>query len=711
MKPIYNIICMAALLFPVGCKIYDDSSLWQQIDNAQKELASLNEALEALAPQIDLLKTLTSGGVISSVEANAEGGYTISYKDSEGQSATVVVAARNDVVEADMIGIAEEDGIQYWTLTSGGKTSFLKDADGSKLPVSGRAPSIAVSKEGYWTVNGQTVLDNSGNPVKAGGKTASLISAVTPNDDGSVSFTLGDGKIITVDSEESFCIKAYIAGEEVIGEQIMEDGQTSLIINFEVTGKLAEGAIVDLQKAEGLAATLDNASKSIAVSIPSTEDFVGGSIILTATASNGKMVMRSINFCGSTDVEMENNLWKVDKKMMLAPGCTYYAMTFKKITRQMRVLELTLGAPVDIVPCYADDCVPNPNGNNNINNGFCIRETLSMLCKRKTDAGENVLAGINSGFYDANDGISRGAQIRNGQFDYMPNPKIADNLVNHSWAFTIFKDKTASCGSKKFTGKVKIGDEELRFWSVNDTLLRGSGDEAALKSYPVNLYTAMYRQTPHPEHPTLVNKLSQNALYIIAKFNGGGLYVNEGWTEATVTKVVAGNDETPYLSSEDEIAIQIHNSIADRFAGVKAGDSIKLNAEMTIDGQTKPILTQVSTMWQFITNGENTVGTIPVDHDFRKKSDPMTFVTVNKSAKRICLIEIDGRQTGYSTGVTADECAEIAAHLGAWNATRFDGGGSSAMWATLAGTGALVSSPCDGKGERSNLNYIYIIKK
>jgi exopolysaccharide biosynthesis protein len=40
--------------------------------------------------------------------------------------------------------------------------------------------------------------------------------------------------------------------------------------------------------------------------------------------------------------------------------------------------------------------------------------------------------------------------------------------------------------------------------------------------------------------------------------------------------------------------------------------------------------------------------------------------------------------------------------------TRFDGGGSSAMWAYTDGAGALVNTPSDEKGERSCMNYIYI---
>ena len=133
---------------------------------------------------------------------------------------------------------------------------------------------------------------------------------------------------------------------------------------------------------------------------------------------------------------------------------------------------------------------------------------------------------------------------------------------------------------------------------------------------------------------------------------------------------------------------------------------------MAVNGEVKPIFTQNSTMWQFVTDGQNTLNTVPANHSFRTLSDPMTFACVDKSGSRIMLVEIDGRQGGFSIGVNAEEVTDISLRLGAWNATRFDGGGSSAMWAKKDGVSGLVSRPSDKKGERSCMNYMYVrIKK
>lgn len=693
-----------------GCDAYDDSSLWKQIDQSQKQLAELSSSLDAVSAEITMLRALATGGSITAITANPAGGYMVSYTDASGESKTVNIAAASDVVDADIIGMKEDGGVLCWTITVDGKTSFLTDADGAKIPVSGRTPSITVDKDGYWMVNGQYVLDCQGAKVKSSGLKASLITSLTSNEDGTVTFTFGDGSTFTAQTSDSLTVTAYIDGASVKEAYQIPDGISSFSVTYEVKGKLSEGAVVSLGRVDGVEAVLDRAASSIAVTVSDPECFTGGGFQISAVSTSGAMAVRPVYFSGNSDVEMENELWTTVDTAHLAKGCTYYAMEFKNITRKMKVLEISLGAAVDVTTSYANDCVPNPNGNNNSNNGFCIRETLSQLCARKRTEGQDVLGGINTGFFDSNDGISRGAHIEEGQFAYMPNPKIADGLVNHAWALTIFKDNTASCAKKEFTGKVKIAGVEKNFYSVNDTILRGRND-AILKTYPVNVYTSRYKQTPHSAYPKLTNILSQNATYIVAKVSGGGLYVNEGWITASVTKVVDGANEQPYLTDSDQIAVQIHSSVASQFSSVKVGDEISLKADMLVGGISKPIYTQNSTMWQFITEGENTVGTIPVDHSFRTLQDPMTFVTVNKKTSRICLIEIDGRQTNWSIGVTADDCAQIALHLGAWNATRFDGGGSSAMWLYRSGTGALVTKPSDSKGERSCLNYIYVRKK
>ncbi len=66
-------------------------------------------------------------------------------------------------------------------------------------------------------------------------------------------------------------------------------------------------------------------------------------------------------------------------------------------------------------------------------------------------------------------------------------------------------------------------------------------------------------------------------------------------------------------------------------------------------------------------------------------------------------VVVDGRQSGYSEGVTLTELADIMVDLGATTAYNLDGGGSSTMYFD----GEVINSPSNG-GERATSDILYI---
>ena len=82
--------------------------------------------------------------------------------------------------------------------------------------------------------------------------------------------------------------------------------------------------------------------------------------------------------------------------------------------------------------------------------------------------------------------------------------------------------------------------------------------------------------------------------------------------------------------------------------------------------------------------------------DLGGEPDPRTVVAVDRGGRRLILIVVDGRQSGYSEGATPADLAEIALRHGAYEALSLDGGGSSAMVAQGAdGLSFLLSRPVD----------------
>ena len=406
--------------------------------------------------------------------------------------------------------------------------------------------------------------------------------------------------------------------------------------------------------------------------------------------------------------------WTVTRTQNVCSGVVYTQYSCTWVPRIINVLEIDLSNPnVDVSTSFANDCVPNPNGNKNSNNGFNIRETLSQLCVRKRAEGQNVVAGINTGFFDSNDGICRGFHVEDGFPVYVNNPSVVNGLPNHSWGLTVFADGTASCGKKAFSGKIKAGGKEFSYSTINDTTMRHTSS-----SYRINLYTSQYKQYPHPEKKSLVNALAPDALYVIAEFTGDRMVVNGGYADAKVVKVADGRttalSSLPYITSDRQIGIALSGNDASQFAAVApVGATVSLRCDISVDGVSKPIHTQNSTMFRIMQDGKDATGTIPAGHSVLTSPDPITFPVVSNAKKKLWLVEVDGRNDWVSLGVVAYELYRIGLKLGGDDASRFDGGGSSTMWVydSAKGSGSVVNTVSDSKGERSCMNYIIIKSK
>lgn len=75
---------------------------------------------------------------------------------------------------------------------------------------------------------------------------------------------------------------------------------------------------------------------------------------------------------------------------------------------------------------------------------------------------------------------------------------------------------------------------------------------------------------------------------------------------------------------------------------------------------------------------------------------PRTAVGIADNGATLLLVVIDGRQPGYSEGVTLEELGEIFGWLGAGDALNLDGGGTTSMAIDRGKGVTLVNQPIDG---------------
>ena len=205
----------ATALLLAGCKPYDDTAIWEKINELENRLTLVENTLSGLNTDVEsmssIVKALQKRIYITGI-VQVAGGYKIPFSDGSSYN-LATASAEQPADETPVIGVAEYNGVYYWTQTIGGNTTWLTDKNGDKIPVTGGSgtqggggitPRLSVSSDGYWIVsydNGASydfLLNENGEPVKAGCGCTTFFKSVTYAN-GILTFVLMDGTVIPIE--------------------------------------------------------------------------------------------------------------------------------------------------------------------------------------------------------------------------------------------------------------------------------------------------------------------------------------------------------------------------------------------------------------------------------------------------------------------------------------------------------------------------------
>lgn len=420
--------------------------------------------------------------------------------------------------------------------------------------------------------------------------------------------------------------------------------------------------------------------------------------LYTNAVCHGSFSSEKNNFSNQDEAYYD---WSIVEEKILATGVTLKHYSFTNFGQNIYALEIDLTNPkITFETAMADEICPNPNANNNSNNGKNLRELLSETCNRRRSEGRNIIAGINTGFFNSNDGFPRGMHIEEGEPIFINNPYVRSILTNHRPGFTFFEDRTISFEYRDFTGKLKVDDMEYEYYSVNDTIVRLNGTP----SYDANLYTHRFVKEPHSG---INNPIGEKALFIIGR-NNDPLKVNYGYMDATITQIVDGRTATitaPYVSGKNEWVLQVTGAKATELAQkLQVGNQVQIMAQLKIGGSDNKIKVHNSSMYRYVYNG---VYAAPSSIDVAQVIDPTTNIGLTQDRTKMIIFCVDGR-TSNDRGLDFYEAYRVAKKMGLYDVIRFDGGGSTTMWAYSGGIGKVINNVCDSKGERSCMNYLHV---
>lgn len=277
-----------------GC--YDDSDLQTRMDQAEADIAELQQLVKDINTNISSLVTvvdaLKNSDQITSVTPLSDGsGYTITFSKSgtitiyNGKNGVDGTNGTNGENGADghtpQISVKlDQDGQYYWTVDG----EYLTDAEGKKIPATAHiaTPQIRIN-EGNFEIsyNEGLTWEIIGNA----GASDDVVFKQVIDGPASVLFVLADGTQIEIPKTQQFVIN-------VTSTDVVASAGQQAFVDFTVSGA-DENTVVDAFGTKGYEASvmMTNASTgSLTITVP--DPITDGKVYLMAVKSDGSTAAR-----------------------------------------------------------------------------------------------------------------------------------------------------------------------------------------------------------------------------------------------------------------------------------------------------------------------------------------------------------------------------------------------------------------------------------
>ena len=198
-KYLFGMVALMALVF-TACS-YDDSELWDKVNDLDNRVKTLEGLCREMNTNIESLETilesLNKNEHVSNIAPITEDGEVVGYTITFTSGESVTIYNNEAGGTTPSLGVAkDEDGLYYWTLDG----EWLLDNAGNKVKAEGAdglTPRLKV-EDGYWYVS----YDNGATWVEAGAATTegsgdNLFKEVS-YDDEYVYLTLADGTVLVL---------------------------------------------------------------------------------------------------------------------------------------------------------------------------------------------------------------------------------------------------------------------------------------------------------------------------------------------------------------------------------------------------------------------------------------------------------------------------------------------------------------------------------
>ena len=220
MKKLLTLFAIALVVVVSSCSKFDDTPIWDKLNDHENRITALEELCKQMNTNIEALQTIVEAlekrDYITNVSPVRKEGEVIGYTISFAESDTITIYHGENGKDGYIphIGVMKDtDGIYYWTVDG----EWLLDDNGNKIKAIGIDGTHSITPQlkienGYWFVsydNGSTWIElgkatgedgvdgSDGEDGSVGEDGDSIFSGVT-QDDEYVYFNLADGTMITL---------------------------------------------------------------------------------------------------------------------------------------------------------------------------------------------------------------------------------------------------------------------------------------------------------------------------------------------------------------------------------------------------------------------------------------------------------------------------------------------------------------------------------
>ena len=287
----------------------------------------------------------------------------------------------------------------------------------------------------------------------------------------------------------------------------------------------------------------------------------------------------------------------------------------------------------------------------------------------------------------------------NGDYFYATGSNV-DSYVNNGIVISKGNMANKNCIGFDNNGKVVVG----RMTEVDPRLVIYD-DNGQPQQFEIDKYNQQPAQGEIAIYNVPGSYTVSNAGVMIVKSNAANLNQYPVWgTDYTMTAPGVQSTKTFKLSS-GQYAVVYTEADSDAFAKHVYGKPVDL---VEIPAGQYEGCTWVVGGYDVLVNNYQ-VNTECHSDNSGNANAPRTFIGFKEDGTGFLCV-VDGRQPGYSSGITVNQEAELAAVLGAKYALELDGGGSSTVIVRLNDELTLRNQPSDGSMRRVS-NAILLVEK